>query len=392
MKINNYKKVVTGILISSAGLINFSLIPNSKIQLTILIVATLFMLHLKLFKARLKIEKRDIIFILFISSSIIPSIIYSNGITIKSLSQPIFLLIYFILYKLLQAWFSSCKSDTVNLFETIFKINTYVIFFSLLFFCIGFINPSLSRISVELFNNANTFDLGGIAVGSGDWLPRLSGFSPEPSFWSLYIVLNIAIFMDVYKKIKINGFYLIINLLSLVVTFGRTGYFVFAILFLYYIMKNSLILRIVIILFFVGVIVNLKLLANFELDASIVQRLDSLFFSYFLWEQSVYLGYGFGNFEYYSQLFQKDYRDVFSLWFNLLFSGGILSITLLLAYLITFYRYGKSNYLLFSIMLGWCVMPAFNLPFIWMYLAIISIKLEKNTYQQGAYETITSKV
>jgi O-antigen ligase len=170
-----------------------------------------------------------------------------------------------------------------------------------------------------------------------------------------------------------------INLIALITTFGRTGYFLFVTVSII-----VLVLRLPIIARFLSLIlilimtpfIYLTLMELFTNDLSAIQRFDSLFFAVEMLQESPIFGHGLGSFERISLEHGKDYRDVFSLYFNILYSGGIIGLMLFILYIYAVLK-KISLPISLSILTLFLVMPAYNLTFVWVLLAINSIDRNK---------------
>lgn len=377
---NNTHAYILYTLIGSTAFINFGLIPGGKLQLIFYIVIGILFLMFKGVCKNITFDKYDFLFLLIICTFFLSNFVNGVTLTNKNLTQPIYLLMYWLLFKFFIGFFLYRKINKNYVFEIFFKVNSLIIIISLISFIFSFWFPSIIRNIIAIFNNANTFDLGGIAIGFGDYIPRLTGFSPEPSFWSALIAINISVYLS-WQKVKNRWDFIVLlaNILSLLVTFGRTGYFIFAVTVTYFLLsKLNVFFRVVFLIFLTPVITYfvLYIYALLVDDLSAIQRFDSIFFAIEVWTNYPILGVGLGSFESISLAAKNDFRDVFSLYFNFLLSGGVIVLFLWLLFLASFIR-KSNNYVLFAICSCWLVMPAYNLPFIWLLLA--AIKLDKFT-------------
>ena len=374
MLTNNIHTLILYTLVGSTAFINFGLIPGGKLQIVFYIVIGVMFLLFKGLCKHIIFDRYDFLFVLIIFAFFLSS--FLNGVTLtnKNLTQPVYLSMYWLLYKIFTGYFLYLNLSKNYIFEVFFKVTSLIIIISLVTFIFSFWFPSLIRKIIAIFNNANTFDLGGIAIGVGDYVPRLTGFSPEPSFWSTLIAINISVFLS-WKKSKTRWDFIIflVNILSLLVTFGRTGYFIFVITIVYFLLsKLNLLFRFVFLILLTPstIFLALHIYEFLASDLSAIQRFDSIFFAIDVWTNYPILGVGLGSFESLSLAAQNDFRDVFSLYFNLLLSGGLVVLLMWFLFLTSFVR-ARNNYVLVAICSCWLVMPAYNLPFIWLLLAAI---------------------
>lgn len=371
--------VFVGLIFASSSLINFGPIPGAKIQVSLALLCLLYILYREKLLGYVRVDYReDLLFLLLLFVLSTSSLLQPDQLVLKNVTQPVYLAVYYLFYKMLLACFGSLGCSGQVLFYRYYRLNSFVFFLSINMYALGFFAPSIVRNIIIFFNNAGTFDLGGITVGIGDFLPRLTGFSPEPSFWSAAVVLNIAVFFELKYKSAFDYLLLGINAAALGCTFGKTGLLVLVAMMIYLFYLSGRFGKLFVLTGGVAVAIaavwNISFLYELLMsNESTRQRLDSVIFSVLMFLDRPLIGLGFGGFENLAVGEGKDYRDIFSFHVALLVSGGIAGFILWSCFIAGFAKKGR-NVLLFSIIVCWIGMPAYNLPFIWILLAILKVE------------------
>ncbi|KJY86184.1 hypothetical protein TW84_20325 [Vibrio neptunius] len=368
-------RVILYLFIISSGIINFSFVPNTKLSISFYILALIILFIPKEIFNKIRFDVSDIIFLIFLFVISLGGI---SDVDLKNITQPMNFVIFWVYFKIVQGYFSSIRLNRNQLLEAFYYCVSILAIISLIMFAVSFPFPNIIRSLITVFNNANAFDLGGISIGREVTIPRNTGLSPEPSFWSSLIALNIAVFYELKKK-NVHYFLFVANFSALLFTFGRTGYFVFiAVSIATIVLRFPFTVRFFLFLLILAVAPSVYIIVEEYLsgDLSAIQRFDSLFFAVEMWQESPIFGHGLGSFERISLEHGKDYRDVFSLYFNILYSGGIIGLMLFILYI---YAVLKKVFLpiSLSILTLFLVMPAYNLTFVWVLLAINSIDRNK---------------
>src|SRR5690606_3849091 len=130
---------------------------------------------------------------------------------------------------------------------------------------------------------------------------RITGFSPEPSFWSFFVAVNIAIAFSMRHYSKAL---LVVNITTLLLTFGRTGYFILACVLIVKFIHGSywrtgvVAVAAIFVLFWMRE--SLTVSSLMSVDDSFRQRIDSIVTAVGIAFENPFFGIGLGNFRDYA--------------------------------------------------------------------------------------------
>jgi hypothetical protein len=363
------------LLIISAPLINFSVIPNSKLPLFYLVGIAAFILVVFIAHRipRQAIGVEDILFFAFVLCGLLSfklnAATYPEG---RGLTQLTNLVLTYLFFKITLAVMMQSETDKLELLRRIFNINSIFQVFAVLVFVAGLIHGEIFERVAVAFNNAGNFHIGAVGVS---WnTARSFGFSPEPSFWSFFIAMNIALAFVIPKP---NRFLLSVNFLNLLLTLGRTGFLMLIAILIIRFSKRSALAKVFLVV--VVLVAGFGLADYFQLekfravDISIQQRIDSILVGLRMVSQHPLFGMGFGNFPAYAQGQGYEFFDIFNLFLNVLVSSGIVgSFFFMGALLVIFSKIkGKMNLPFYGAVVGWLTVSAYNLPFVWLMFAAL---------------------
>lgn len=386
-------KIILILLIISAPLINFSLIPNSKLPIFYLVGMAAFIgvvvISHRIPREALGIE--DLLFFAFMLCGVLSYALnaatYPEG---RGLTQLANLTLTYLFFKTTLAVIMKSQTERLHLLRTIFNINSVFQILAVIIFLAGLIRGEIFERVAAVFNNAGNFHIGAVGVS---WnTARSFGFSPEPSFWSFFIAMNIALAFVIPKP---NKFLLSINFINLVLTLGRTGFLMLIAILIIRFSKRSVLTRIFLVIVMLVVAFTISdyfALEKFRaVDISIQQRVDSILVGLRVFSEHPFFGMGFGNFPVYAGDQGYEFFDIFNLFLNVLVSSGILGSVFFLATLFAIFSKikGKLNLPFYGALVGWLTVSAYNLPFAWLIFAalIYASKHEEVSAEESLEET-----
>lgn len=372
------------LMLLSVPFINFGPIVGAKVTFAHLTgVIVLLMLALK---GRLRLNHPTIVagsvFITAITIIIFATVIFTGRIGV--LTQ---LINYIFMFAIMLASYSLARGyngSRLDFLERYFKTGIVLVLLSIVIFLIGIVNPSVVHKITPIFNNANTFDLGSItAAFYEDLLPRLTGLSPEPSFWSVYIATLIATGLTLRRSI--TSFSMLLLIVGLILTLSRTGFIAVTFLVLYRMHRrwpNLLFITIPAVIFTTMKLVSVIKIDKF--DISTTQRLESIAMGWNAFIISPIFGIGWEGFSQFSKENNLDYPVIYNYYLQIATNGGLFIFTWLMIFLISIYVRTPPAYrdILIVIFTCWATVPAYNLPFIWfLFGVLISIKSHTSKFK-----------
>jgi hypothetical protein len=383
------KLSLSWLLLLSVPLINFGPITGAKLTFAHFVaVAIVFILAAR---GKLRLNHPTIIvgggFIAAVAVVIFATIIFINRVSV--LTQLINYMVMFIIMLVSYSLASRSHISALNLLERYYRIGIFLVVLSLFIFTIGIIYPDLVYAASAIFNNANTFDLGGIiATFHLDLLPRLTGLSPEPSFWSIYISTLIA--MGFALKRRLASFSMLILFVALLFTFAWTGFVAIAVFFLFQAHRNRpalLFISIPAALIFIALVIEAADFNNINL--SVEQRLESLATGWQAFTGSPLFGLGWSGFVEFSKINQLDYPVVFNYYLQIATDGGLFILALLLLFLSAVYVMTDTAFrgVLVVIFASWASVPSYNIPYVWFLFGVL-IALKPQVYKQKVIDRI----
>jgi hypothetical protein len=382
----NFYKRIFSLLVLSAPLINFSFVPGSKLPVFYLLgIAGMLMLLLHNHNFNVRIfGLEDVFFLGFIVVSIyswyINHSVYPQD---RGITQIVNHVLTYVLFKFGLLLLYKTQPDPDVLLRKIFAINTYWQIPAIVIFFVGIYSPSFLIGFTSAINNAGNFSIG--ALGESLETARSFGFAPEPSFWSFFIAVNLAIALIIPKP---NAFLLSINFLNLLLTVGRTGFLIATCILVIRFAKYSklftalLLISAFALVFFGFDYINIRTLQS--VDNSFFQRIDSLFIATNLIRENPLFGIGLGNFRIYSEMNELQYSDIFNLFLNLLVSvGGVGFFCYAAMLFFSFERVNaKYNLPFYAAVIGWMTVSSYNLPFVWIIFSIMVYTSEYRDQQE----------
>jgi O-Antigen ligase len=264
------------------------------------------------------------------------------------------------------------EDDPDILLRRVFRIYTFWQIPAIVILFLGILFPGFLILFTEFFNNSGNFSIG--AIGESLETARSFGFAPEPSFWSFFVAVNLAIALILPRP---NAALLSINFLSLILTVGRTGFLIaLCIIIIRFASSNKILQVLLVIAGLFALFLGLEYLDLRELqtiDPSFDQRIDSLFVAFQLTLDHPVFGIGLGNFRVYAGLQNLAYADIFNLFLNLLVSVGVTGFALYMGALYFSYARIKPEYRLpfYAAVIGWLTVSSYNLPFVWITFSIL---------------------
>jgi hypothetical protein len=382
-KLNNYRVYLFWIIVFSSPFINFSFFSESKLPITYFIVI-LFLLTSGKDLNKLFFKSLDFYFFIFLFFLTITILLNSiTDFNLLSFTQLFNIFLTYCIFKVTQILRNNMKISDEIILTKWFQFCSILCFISIIIFVIGIINEPFVRTVFEFFNNSGNFSQGGVITEfSEEQSARLNSLSPEPSFWGFFSAFNLALGLCIPKK---NKFLLMITFISLILTFSRTGFLMLAIYLIYRVWDYNIYFKLIII----GLVsISIIILLNYfnigillSVDESFRQRFGSLLISIDLFIKNPILGIGLGRFASLSQTMGLDYRDVYSLFFNFLVSGGIVTFLIFLIFCKKIYSNLEIKYrsVWIIILAGWLTVSSYNLPYIWVFIGILIKYNEKKT-------------
>lgn len=302
----------------------------------------------------------SVILFVFATSSLIGSFINFNS---KTITQSLTLLSISLIYFLIGFTRPDNKS-----FSILFDWTFYSATISLIFY---FLAPeSIIRSTTYFFNNANLYNIGGIAAGwKSGLLPRLNLYTPEPSFFG-FIWSSIFVF-GVLRKC--SPWKLVIIFIAILLTFSRTA-LVMILLFLIIKYRKKL---------FIVFFVSIPLLVPYfndilASDLSFIQRFSSIGSAIDSWDDNYFFGIGWGAFYDYASVNFLDYKDIFNFHVRVMVETGLFGFSLYMLFWLSHFDltqfFSKRNLGTFIIFVGLSSFSAYNL---WVSLYLLALNSNK---------------
>lgn len=372
----NFYRTIFSLMLLTAPLINFSLIPGSKLPVFYLVgfTALLLVLFYDFYISRKVFGVEDPFHVIFMAIVIVSLLINSNEYSgARGITQLGNFILTYSMFKICLVLLYKIKPDRDQLLSRIFKVNTGWQVAAIIVFYVGLLSPSFLYFIIDFFNNAGNFHVG--AIGISFETARSLGFCPEPSFWSFFIAMNIALGLTIKKPGKL---FLAINFFNLFLTVGRTGFLILICVLIIKFAKESILFKLLLILLsFIGVFMVFEFIdfgSLKHLDSSISQRVDSIIIGLKLSMENPMLGIGLGNFQEYAEDMKLPYFDIFNLFLTLLVGVGVIGLLFYALFLLGIFRRLQTNYHLpfYGAIIGWMTVSAYNLPFVWLTFAALT--------------------
>lgn len=259
-----------------------------------------------------------------------------------------------------------------TIFESYFRIGVAYAAVSLVLYVYGIFDGAFLYAVTDFFNMANTFDRGGLSVElTESVLPRITGLSPEPSFWSIYLCSVLAVGLALDRKPWSFGMLFVGLVMGL--TLARTGMVVVAAMLLYLLFRRApLVFVWAVGLALVGVLAFVDLDIS-GADISITQRFGSIIDGWNAFQQAPLLGLGWGGFKEYSLANRLDYPLIFNYYLQVAAEGGIVGLTLLVLFLVSLVVNAQrdTRVILLAIFVAWFSAPAYNLAYAWFLFGVL---------------------
>lgn len=296
---------------------------------------------------------------------------------VSALTQVINYLMMFLIFLASYSLANRSRAFAISLLERYYSIGIFLVAVSLVVFAVGIVRPGVVYMVSAVVNNANTFDLGGIAATfHRDLLPRLTGLSPEPSFWSIYIATLIAVGLALRRRPA--SLPMLSLFVALVCTLALTGFVAVAALFIYRVYRNRPLFLIVSILFAIAAIplaIHVIDVNNINVDfnLSVEQRFDSLATGWRAFAGSPLFGLGWSGFVEHARINQLDYPVVFNYYLQIATDGGLFIVLFLIMFLMSvFVATGPAfRGILVVIFVAWASVPSYNLPYVWFLFGVL---------------------
>lgn len=360
------KLILPGLLLVSLPLINFGPIPSGKLTFAHLI--SLGMLVTWAVRGKLRLGHQSFRFgfgfLVLLAANVLLGAFHTG-----SLDQVTQLLNYcFMMGVMVVAYTLAMRQDIapLNILEDYFRIGLVYAAVSLAIYVYGFFNQDFLYHITDFFNIANTFDRGGLSAELTDTLlPRITGLSPEPSFWSIYLCTVLAVGLLLGRKLWAHS--MLFLALVMLLTLARTGMVVFFFMVLYQLYRRS---PLTIASLFGIALISILLQINLdysEADLSIIQRFDSLFDGWSAFLQAPVLGLGWGGFKQFSQVNNLEYPVIFNYYLQVAAEGGLVMLVSLLLFLLSLFVAVQrdAKIVLVAIFVAWLSAPAYNLAYVW---------------------------
>lgn len=362
---------VSRLLLIFLPLVNFGPIPGGKLTFAHLISFGLLVLWAV--KDRLRLGHPSfafaLVFLLLVASNVLLGVVGdSNAGQITQLVNYAFMMgIMVVAYTLALR----NEVEPRRLLEDYFHIGVIYSAISLVLYVYGTFNGAFLYAVTDFFNIAKTFDRGGLSTElSESVLPRITGLSPEPSFWSIYLCTVLAV--GISQGRKLLDWRIAFVAVVIVLTLARTGMVVIAVMALYLLIRRSPLLFI----WIIGLTLA-AVLAFFDLDISgadisITQRFGSLADGWQAFLQAPILGLGWGGFKEYSQANRLDYPLIFNYYLQVAAEGGLVGLLSLGLFLTSLVVNSPRMYriVLLAIFVAWLSAPAYNLAYVWFLFGV----------------------
>jgi hypothetical protein len=277
-------------------------IPSFSIFLVNILLIPYFLLTKKKFPLN-KILLILHLFFTVLIISIFNSLFFSHSDLILSSNLHLFL---YVLYAILIILYASDGNRQLDLIDGYIDLSWGVIFFG--FF--QFLVYNILNLDFILLTKSTSY--------TSDFV-RVSSIFNEPSWFGLYININLIFLLFIRKK---SNFFLICNLLSLFLTLSLSSYVIFILIYLIYLIKKYPLKRAIFFILFFALLFISYIFLNNTLNERIslifregsdvgggFVRFQSSFGQFQLWLNSnVFTGVGFGNS---ANLIDSYYEDIF---------------------------------------------------------------------------------
>lgn len=366
------KLTLPGLLLVSLPLINFGPVPGGKLTFAHLI--SFLMLVTWAARGKLRLGHQSFTFGLAFLVMVAANVML-GAIRTGNLDQLTQLLNYcFMMGVMVVAYTLAMRQDIMplNILEAYFRLGLVYAALSLVLYIYGMFDGAFLYLVTDFFNIANTFDRGGLAGELTDTLlPRITGFSPEPSFWSIYLCTLLSVGLMLGRKLWVPS--MLFLALVMLLTIARTGMVVFAFMVLYQLYRRA---PVTLALLLGGALASIPVHFSLdfnEADLSITQRLGSLSDGWSAFLQAPVLGIGWGGFKQYSLTNSLDYPLIFNYYLQVAAEGGVVGLLLLLLFLfsLVFNVQRDAKIVLLVIFVAWLSAPAYNLAYVWFLFGVV---------------------
>jgi hypothetical protein len=366
----------------TAVLVNFSLIPNSK--LSILHFGLIYLLYAAIYYIKnFEFKKIDFLILIFFSFSIISNLLNQEiyPYETKNFTQSIYILLIGAYIYIFRNLISANFINKNRLLQYILIGLTILNIISIFLYFIGIVAPTIVRITTGVMNNANIYNIGGIITSFGPWgPPRLCYFGPEPSFWGGLTAIILLIKPPIYSGLLKRKYFYTINILALTLTFSRTAFLIIAVGMIYLILRKNLTKVILTMLAPALLIITCTFILSFntnsllDFDLSFKQRFGSVFTAFELFQKNPVIGIGTGNFYFYAIRMGLDYKDIFNLYLSILTTNGIIGLITFTTIIYEVNKRIRSNQrqVIIGILVFWFTVSTFNLLILWIILLCIA--------------------
>lgn len=352
-------------------LVNFGPIPGGKLTFAHLISFGLLVVWAA--RDQLRLAHTAFLwcglFLLLVASNVL-----LGAISRSSLGQLTQLVNYALMMGCMLVAYTLAMRDDISpgkILDDYFRVGVAYAGVSLLIFLYGMVNNAFIYAVTDFFNIANTFDRGGISAEFGEVLPRVTGLSPEPAYWSIYLSTVLAVGVSRGKSALTGGMLLVVLVLGL--TLARTGAVTVAMLLLYILARRAP-LAFAWMLGFIAIAA--MFLLNIDIsgaDASVTQRFGSLIDGWKAFTSAPIFGVGWGGFREYSIEQRLDYPVIFNYYLQVAAEGGIVGLYLLLSVIVSLYRHTPSPYRMVPVVIfvAWLAAGVYNLAYAWFLFGVL---------------------
>ena len=411
-KINNF---LLSLFVFSLPFTAFSVfqIGEKDIIFSWFLVFLLGLLNIKRFK---KIDKRltFLLFILFLwwiflFLSVVKTSFLNEDIYQKEFTQLFNILIMMIHLPILYVVFRNKKFSEIKKIINVLLFSTFLLVFYSFYQYFSYFVNFLPK--VDFFRNATIYGIyRGSGMGGWSGTYRTCSVAPEPTFWASYLLIPISFlipYLFSFRKFWIKKILFLLFFLSLVLTFGRSGWIGFALMLLIVplVLKISpklkfcyfMITLILITFTFGGIIGNYLKIPIFS-DSSFAQRLYAQLSAFEIFSTNPILGVGFGNFQNFAENYfiSKPYFSFLvthNFYLRILAETGMLGFLIFLLFLGFLFREALRGKLMtkqiknkeierfvqglelsfFSILIVWVFGSGYNFSYIWFIFALILV-------------------
>lgn len=259
-----------------------------------------------------------------------------------------------------------------TILESYFRVGIAYAVISVVLYLYGMFDSAFLYAVTNFFNNANTFDQGGISGQLSEMiLPRITGLSPEPSFWSMYMCSVLAVGLVLGRRLWGCG--MLFLALVILLTLARTGMVIASAMVLYLLLKRAPLVLVVVVALTLAIVLPFVDYDISGSDNSITQRFGSLAEGWKAFLGAPLLGLGWGGFKEYSKTNLLDYPVIFNYYLQVAAEAGIVGLTLLVLFLISLVVNVSRNsrMVLLVIFVAWFSAPSYNLPYAWFLFGVL---------------------